>query len=484
MNQFEIPKTSKYFYIDGEWQEPTRNFTIPVVNPFNEEVIGTIPEGNAIDANKAVLAAKKAFTAWSKTAPSYRSDLLHAAHKALISRGEELSVLISKEVGTPIKISKAIQVSAPTSNLEYYANLAKTFKYEENIGTSLVIQEPVGVVACITPWNFPLHQIIAKVGAALAAGCTVILKPSEAAPYNAYVLAEAFDEAGLPPGVFNLVTGYGPIIGEALVKHPMVDGISFTGSTVAGRRISEAAAQGIKRVSLELGGKSASVVLRGADLSLAVKSTVNSCFLNSGQTCSALTRLIVSKEDYEQVVAFAIQTAEKFTLGDPLGGVAKLGPLISRAQQERVWNFISTGIDEGATLLFGGLEPLETNSKGFFVRPTIFGNVRSGSTLDQEEVFGPVLSILTYSTEEEALDIANGTKYGLAGAVWAKTDEEATRVAKRLRTGQVDINGAPFNPIAPFGGYKQSGHGREMGPHGLNEFLETKSIQYRQSPSQ
>ena len=339
--------------------------------------------------------------------------------------------------------------------------------------------EPVGVVVCITPWNYPLHQIAAKVAAALAAGCTVVLKPSEVAPLNAFVLAETIDAAGLPPGVFNLVTGYGPVIGEALVRHPDVDMISFTGSTRAGRRISEVAAATIKRVALELGGKSASVILEDADLAAAVKGTVNACFMNSGQTCSAHTRMLVPESKYKEAAAIAAETAKSFTIGDPFGGSAKLGPLISDAQRDRVRAFIRKGIEEGAELLCGGADAPEGLDKGYFVKPTVLGRVAPGSTLDQEEVFGPVLSIITYKDEADAVRIANGTAYGLAGAVWAGSDERAQEIARRLRTGQVDINGGAFNLFAPFGGYKQSGHGREMGTYGMAEFLEYKAMQFK-----
>jgi len=342
------------------------------------------------------------------------------------------------------------------------------------------VREPVGVVAAITPWNYPLNQIALKVAPALAAGCTVVLKPSEIAPFNAFILAEVIDAAGLPKGVFNLVTGYGPTAGEALVNHQQVDMISFTGSTRAGKRISELAAQTVKRVALELGGKSASVVLDDADLASAVKSTVNMCYLNSGQTCTALTRMLVPESKYEEAAKIAAEVARAFTPGDPLSEATRLGPLSSQMQLERVRGYIKKGLAEGAELLTGGADaPEGVPAGGYYVKPTVFGRVKPGSTIEQEEIFGPVLSIVTYKDEEEAVRIANGTIYGLAGAVWSKDEQRAQKVARRIRAGQVDVNGGAFNMMAPFGGFKQSGHGREAGVYGLEEFLEYKSLQLK-----
>ncbi len=467
------------FYINGRWAAPSSTKTIDVINASTEQVMGRIPEGNEQDAESAVAAARAAFDAWSNTPAAERGDYLKKIQDGLKTRSEELARIIAGEVGMPLKLSSIIQVGSPIANFGYYAKLAKEFQWEETTGNSRVVREPVGVVVCITPWNYPLHQIAAKVAAALAAGCTVVLKPSEVAPLNAFVLADAIEAAGLPPGVFNLVTGFGPVIGEALVRHPEVDMISFTGSTRAGRRISEVAAATIKRVALELGGKSASVILDDADLAAAVKGTVNACFLNSGQTCSAHTRMLVPESKYKEAAAIAAEAAQSFTIGDPFGGTAKLGPLVSEAQRDRVRGFIRKGIEEGAELLCGGPETPEGLDTGYFVKPTVLGRVAPGSTLDQEEVFGPVLSIITYRDEADAVRIANGTAYGLAGAVWAGSDERAQAVARRLRTGQVDINGGTFNLFAPFGGYKQSGNGREMGPYGLEEFLEYKSMQFK-----
>jgi betaine-aldehyde dehydrogenase len=344
----------------------------------------------------------------------------------------------------------------------------------------VVVREPVGVVGAITPWNYPLHQITLKVAPALAAGCTVVLKPSEVAPFNAFILAEAAESVGLPKGVLNVVTGYGADAGEALVKHPGVDMISFTGSTRAGKRISELAAQTVKRVALELGGKSASVILDDADLPAAVKGTVNGCYLNSGQTCTALTRMLVPESKYEEAARLAADAAKSFTVGDPLAETTRLGPLTSKAQLERVRSYIKKGIEEGAELVAGGAEPPEgVPAGGYYVRPTVFGKVKNDMTIAQEEIFGPVLSIIPYKDEEDAVRIANDTVYGLAGAVWSRDETRAQRVARRIRAGQVDVNGGAFNMNAPFGGFKQSGHGREAGVYGLEEFLEYKSLQLK-----
>lgn len=469
-------------YINGRWVRPSGLNTIAVINASTEEVMATIPEGDANDADAAVAAARAAFDAWSTTAPVARSEYLRKIQAGLKARSEELAQIIAGEVGMPLKLAAMIQVGSPVANFGIYAKLAAEFEWDETTGNSRVLREPVGVAVCITPWNYPLHQIAAKVAAALAAGCTVVLKPSEVAPLNAFVLAEVIDAAGLPAGVFNLVTGTGPGIGEALVRHPGVDMISFTGSTRAGKRISEVAAADVKRVALELGGKSASVILDDADLAAAVKGTVNACFLNSGQTCSAHTRMLVPESRYEEAAALAKEAAQAFTVGDPFGGSAKLGPLISDAQRERVRGYIRKGMEEGAELLCGGADAPPGLERGYYVQPTVFGRVQPDSTIAQEEIFGPVLSILTYRDEEEAVRIANGTPYGLAGAVWAGSDERAVSFARRLRTGQVDINGGTFNLGAPFGGYKQSGRGREMGKYGLEEFLEYKSLQFRPAP--
>ncbi|HUX25348.1 MAG TPA: aldehyde dehydrogenase family protein [Burkholderiales bacterium] len=466
-------------YINGLWAAPKSKKSIDVINASTEEVMGRIPEGTADDVDAAVAAARAAFEGWAATPAAERSAFLQKIHEGLKARMEEIGRLIAGEVGMPLKLATMIQAGSPTATFGMYAKMLGSFAFEEKVGNSLVLREPVGVVAAITPWNYPLHQIAAKVAPALAAGCTVVLKPSEVAPLNAFVLAEIIHAAGLPAGVFNLVTGYGPVVGEALAAHPQVDMVSFTGSTRAGKRVSELAAATVKRVALELGGKSAAVVLEDADLAAAVKGTINACFLNSGQTCSAHTRLLVPESKYAEAAKIAVELARGFTLGDPLGGAAKLGPLVSAAQRERVRGYIKKGIEGGAELLCGGADAPEGLPKGYYVKPTIFGRVKPDATIAQEEIFGPVLSILTYRNEDEAVSIANHSPYGLGGGVWSKDEAHAQKVARRMRTGQVDINGGPFNLQAPFGGFKQSGNGRELGRFGLEEFLEYKSLQLK-----
>jgi len=466
-------------YINGQWVAPHGSGCLDVINASTEAVMGRIPQGNEQDADAAVRAARAAFEAWALTPPAERAAILNRVGDGLQARLPELARLVAGEVGMPLKLAGPIQIGTPIANFKSYAQMLDGMAWSERIGHSTVLREPVGVVAAITPWNYPLHQIAAKVAPALAAGCTVVLKPSEVAPLNAFVLAQILHEAGVPPGVFNLVSGTGLAVGEALVSHPEIDMVSFTGSTRAGRRISELAAATIKRVSLELGGKSASVILPSADLPAAVKGTVNACFLNSGQTCSAHTRMLVHESQYEHAARLAVDAARRFTVGDPLGDTAKLGPLVSAAQRERVRSYITQVVAEGAELLCGGADAPADLPTGYYVQPTVLGRVQPHHTVAQEEVFGPVLAILTYRDDADAVAIANGTIYGLGGAVWAGTDAQAEHLARRLRTGQVDINGGGFNLGAPFGGYKQSGHGREMGRWGLEEFLETKALQFR-----
>ena len=470
-------KNYEKIYIGGEWVPPKGTGHFEVTNAATEEVIGRIPAGSPEDVDRAVKAAKSAFEAWSQTTPQERSEYLQKIQGGLAARTQEIAETIAAEVGMPLPLSTMIQAGLPTLSFGVNAQLAATFQYEEQVGNSTVVREPVGVVGCITPWNYPLHQIAAKVAPALAAGCTVVLKPTEVAPLSAFILAEIIDEIKLPRGVFNLVSGDGPTVGEAIAAHPDVDMVSFTGSTRAGRRVSELAAKTVKRVALELGGKSANIILDDADFEKAVKVGVQNCYLNSGQTCSAWTRMLVPRSKLDQAAAIAKKAAESFTPGDPMKAETKLGPLVSATQRDRVRGYIKKGLEEGATLVTGGAEPPPGLNKGYFIQPTVFSNVRNEMTIAQEEIFGPVLSIIPYDSEEDAIRIANDTVYGLAGGVWSANPERARRVARRLRTGQVDINGGNFNPMAPFGGYKQSGHGRELGKYGFEEFLQCKSLQ-------
>jgi aldehyde dehydrogenase (NAD+) len=468
------------FFIGGRWVTPSGRETIEVHNAGTGEVMGRIPAAGEKEVDAAVQAARGALDGWSRTSPEKRAEFLEKISAALKARADELAKTIAQEVGMPLKMAGRIQAGLPIANFLNFSKIAKEFQFEERVGNSLVVREPVGVVGAITPWNYPLHQIALKVAPALAAGCTVVLKPSEVAPFNAFILADVAEAVGLPAGVFNLVTGFGVPAGEALVKHAGVDMISFTGSTRAGKRISELAAQSVKRVALELGGKSASVILDDADLAAAVKGTVNGCYLNSGQTCTALTRMLVPENQYPEAARLAAEAAKGFTVGDPLAETTRLGPLTSKAQLERVRSYIKKGQQEGAELLAGGAEsPEGVPAGGYYVKPTVFGKVKNSMAIAQEEIFGPVLSIIAYKDEEDAIRIANDSLYGLAGAVWSKDEARAQRVARRIRAGQIDINGGAFNMNAPFGGFKQSGHGREAGVYGLEEFLEYKSLQLR-----
>lgn len=466
-------------YIDGHWVAPVGSQFLEVTNPATEVVIGRVPAATPGEAGLAVAAGRRAADAWGRTPVAERAAYLARIHSGLTLRADEIARTITAEVGMPLKLSRRIQAGLPAAVLESYVTLLGEYAFEERIGNSLIVREPVGVAACITPWNYPLHQVIAKLAPALAAGCTVVLKPSEVAPLSAFILAEIIHEAGLPAGVFNLVTGTGQEVGEYLARDPDIDLISFTGSLRAGRRVAELAAGTVKRVTLELGGKSAAVILDDADLQTAVKVTVGACFINSGQTCTAHTRLLVPEQLYKEASALAVAAASAYAPGDPLDEQTRLGPLVSATQRERVRDYIRQGVAEGADILTGGAEPPDGLTTGFFVRPTVFGRVTPDMTIAREEIFGPVLSIMTYRNEEEAVNMANSTPYGLAAAVWSGDPERAERVARRLRAGQVDINGGAFNLLAPFGGCKQSGYGRELGSYGLEEFLTLKSLQFK-----
>jgi len=468
----------QHLYIDGTWREPIGSGQIDVLSACTGEVMGSIPDGSEADASAAVVAARTAFEPWSQTPMGERLDLLRQLEEGLTKRVDELADVITSEVGTPLRVSRRVQVEAAIASLTNFRELLPELPLEEEIGSSVVVREPIGVVACITSWNYPLQQMLGKIGAAMATGCTTVLKPPQVAPLSAFVVADLIDEIGFPAGVFNLVSGAGRGIGVHLVDHPDVDMIHFTGSTVAGRAIGAAAAQSVKKVALELGGKSASIVLEDADLAQAVKVSVANCFTNTGQTCTAWTRLVVPRSRLAEIEQLVCERVARYRLGDPFDADTNMGPLASVEQQRSVLRFIDEAREDGARLITGGTDTPPTDQPGFFVAPTVFSDVSTDMRLAQEEVFGPVLAIMPYDTEDEAVEIANSTIYGLAGGVWSGDSARAERVARRIRTGQIDINGSFFNPVAPFGGYKQSGIGRELGLHGLSEFYELKSIQH------
>lgn len=468
------------FYINGSWVPASSPDTLEVIDSTTEEVMATVPAGTAADVDQAVDAAAAAFATWSQTPVDERAKYMSRIGDALAARMDELATTISRETGMAKWLSQLVQVGLPINSFKQAAAIAESFEFEETVGNSLVVREPIGVVGCITPWNYPVHQIAAKVAFAMAAGCTVVLKPSEVAPIDAFILAEIIDEVGLPDGVFNLITGDGPTVGAAMSAHDKIDMMSFTGSTRAGRSVAQIGAESVKKIALELGGKSANILLDDLDtesFAKAVTDGVGKAFLNSGQTCSALTRMLVPRARLAEAEQVAASTAEAMVVGDPFAEGANLGPLASAAQRDRVQNYIGIGIDEGATLIAGGLGAPDGCTTGFYVKPTVFSEVTPTMTVAQEEIFGPVLVIMPYDDVDHAVTIANGVVYGLAGGVWSADQDRGIGVARRLRTGQVEVNGGAFNPNAPFGGYKQSGIGREYGRHGFEEFLEIKSMQ-------
>ncbi len=469
-------KSPQGHWINGKWTNWSGG-TIDVENPSTGAQIAKIPAGTAIEIDQAVSAARTAFPAWRSLAVPDRAAFLDKIADTLEAHGDEIAALIAVDMGMPLKLARLIQTGLPIASFRTAARLARDFDFVRPIGNSRVFMEPVGVIGCITPWNYPLHQIASKVAFALAAGCTVVLKPSEVAPLCVLPLIEATKAAGLPDGVFNVIWGTGPDAGQRLAESAGVDLLSFTGSTQTGRTLSVIGAQSLKRISLELGGKSPSIVLPGANFEKAVKASTSNCFVNSGQTCSAWTRLLVERKHLPEAEAIARSVAEKMTPADPFDPASRMGPLVSALQKSRVMDFIAKGKAEGATLIAGGNTPANLPN-GYFVEATVFSNVTPSMTIAQEEIFGPVLSIMPYDSVDNAIEIANGTPYGLAAAVWGEDHRAAEMVARRIDSGQIDLNGGRFNPLAPFGGFKASGHGRENGPFGLEEFMEPKALQY------
>jgi aldehyde dehydrogenase (NAD+) len=466
-------------YINGSWVASTGSGHLEVIDSTTEAVMGTIPSGSAADVDTATAAARAALAAWSATPAEERAKYLTRIADALDARSGELLDIIIRQTGMAKGPSQIAQVGHAIGSFRTAADIAETFEYEERIGNSIVVREPIGVVGCITPWNYPLRQIAGKVAYAMAAGCTVVLKPSEVAPLDAFVLAEAIHEVGLPAGVFNLVSGVGPVVGEAIAAHPDIDMVSFTGSTAVGKRVAQLGSVNVKKLALELGGKGPNVLLDDLDtdrFAAAVTAGVGRCFPNSGQTCAALTRLLVPRSRMAEAEAIAAAAVATFVVGNPFEDGTKLGPLASGAHRDRVQHHIRVGIEEGATLVAGGPGAPEGFETGFYVRPTVFSNVHPDMAVSREEIFGPVLVIVPYDTEADAIRIANDTPYGLSAGVWSGSAEHAQRVARKVNAGYIEVNGGKANSLAPFGGYKQSGIGREYGRYGFEEFLETKSL--------
>ncbi len=469
-------RESLQFYIDGKWVDPEQPDTLDVINPATEEVCGRISLGTLADVDKAVAAARRAFDSYSSTTREERVDLLTAILEEFKKRYADVAEAVMDEMGAPWEVANGPQAGSGPQHIKATIRALKAFEFEERNRDTLIVREPIGVCGMITPWNWPVNQVAAKVTPALAAGCTMILKPSEIAPFDAIIFAEIVDAAGVPPGVFNLVNGDGPGVGTALAQHPDIDMVSFTGSTRAGVLVAQNAAPTVKRVAQELGGKSANILLDDADFETAVRDGAAECFYNTGQSCDAPSRMLVPKQKMEQAIALAAEVANATAVGDPRVEGTEVGPLVSETQWVKVQALIQQGIDEGAMLAAGGPGRPAGLSKGYYVRPTVFGNVANDMTIAREEIFGPVLSIIPYESEDEAIRIANDTPYGLSGYVSSGSLARARRVAARMRTGMVHINGASGNSMAPFGGYKQSGNGREWGAYGIEEFLEVKSI--------
>ncbi|QBY05882.1 aldehyde dehydrogenase family protein [Thalassotalea sp. HSM 43] len=462
--------------INGRWVEAHSKTQLDVINPATEKTIASIAIANEQDVNDAVDAAKEAFKTWQYVSSDERGRYIEAIVTKLSEKRADMAATISSELGMPIVLSDMVQTGGPLTGMLPYAALAKSMDTQEHIDNSIVIKQAIGVCALITPWNFPLHQLIAKVAPALAAGCTMVVKPSEETPLNAIMFAEILQQVGLPAGVFNLVTGDGETTGNALTKHPDVDLVSFTGSTSAGVNVALNAAPSVKRVCQELGGKSANIISPTAPLEQAISDAIISVMFNSGQTCVAATRVLVHQSQYQQAVDIAKAVTETLIVGEPDNEQSFIGPLCSAKQQQSVLNYIQTGINEGATLITGGLEKPDGLDKGFYVKPTVFADVENDMVIAQQEIFGPVVCFIAYQDIEHAIRIANDSQYGLAAKVWAETQDQAVDIAKHIRAGQITINGGNFNYNAPFGGFKQSGNGREWGAAGLNEFIELKSM--------
>lgn len=464
------------FYIDGEWVEPATPNHFDVINPATEDVAGQISLGSAVDVDRAVKAARRAFPAYAATTREERLDLLRRIIKLYEAREDELSRAMTAEMGSPITFSRETQTVMALNHFKEMVNVLTSYKFESFMGDTMIRREPIGVCGLITPWNWPLNQVASKLAPALATGCTSVVKPSEIAPLSAILLAEILHDAGVPKGVFNLVNGDGPTVGEAISAHPDIDMVSFTGSTRAGILVAKAAAGTVKRVCQELGGKSPNIVMPGADLSRAIPAGVLRCYTNTGQSCQAPTRMLTHRSQRDAAIALARTTAEQVLLGDPLDPKTQMGPVVSKAQYDKIQGLIEKGIQEGATLVCGGPGRLSGFNRGYFVRPTVFADVTPEMTIAKEEIFGPVLSIMTYDTEEQAVEMANDTSYGLAGYVQAGTIEDARRIGAKIRAGRIYLNGAPANNKVPFGGYKQSGNGREHGVFGFEEYLEVKAM--------